>query len=213
METLRPAANLQRVLLLHRPGPQMADLDSGDVRRFENGAPISVPMVSTRFDLGAIGRLQIQVLRDPRPTSTSTTLVSIHLEAAKITIDVAESPSGQLLISSSGGREPRRVSGPIGRSPAIVVVIEPDEQDAAVSVTARNAETMESLEMRTSVSSFAETLVTVGGPTTEAAGTFGRRRLIPVHIELTAPVGPVDQLQRGLRLARRIASSARNRAG
>jgi hypothetical protein len=212
METLRPAANLQRVLLLDRPGPQMADLDSGDVRRFENGAPISVPMVSTRFDLGAIARVQIQVLRDPRPTSTSTTLVSLHLGAANLTIDVVESPNGQLLITSSGVREPRRVSGPIGASPAVVVVIERHEQESVIAVTARNAETMGSLEMRTSASSLAETLLTIGGPTTEVTRTYGRRRSIPVHIELTTSPEPVDQLQRGLRLARRLAASARNRA-
>jgi hypothetical protein len=213
METLRPAANLQRVLLLDRPGPQMADLASGDVRRYENGPPISIPMVSTRFDLGAIDRLQIQVLRDPRPTSISTTLVSLHLGEAKITIDVVESPDGQLLITSSGGRGPRQISGPIGASPAVVVVVQPDAQDATVAVTARNAETMESLEMKTSASSLTKTLVTIGGPTTEVTGAYGRRRSIPVHVELTTSTGPVDQLQRGLRLARRIAASARNRAG
>lgn len=209
VESLRPAPSLQRVLILDSPTPQMVDLAAGNVRPYENGPPVSVPMTSTRFDFAALTRLQVQVLRDPRPTSLDTTLLSLQLADAGVVVDVRETPDGTLRIDAPSGS----ASGPIGASPAVVVVVTriATEQTHRLSVTARNAETMTHVEHELAVATTTNAMVTIGGPTSDITGQHGRRRTIPVHLETSVPVEPVDQMRRAVRGAKRVAGSIRAR--
>lgn len=202
--SLRPAVSEQRILLLDGAVPEMLDLATGNIRRWENGPPVSVPCVSAPFTLSAYQRLQVQVLRDPRPTSQDLTLLSIG--SGGRSIDVVERGGGRLAISAEGETS----EGPIGQSSAIVVGIEPDRETNRVFVTARNAESMEVLELTTTLPADTATL-TIGGPTTQLTGRYGRRRLIPVHLDVARPAEPVDQLRRVVRGARRVASDLRSR--
>ncbi len=202
--SLRPAVSEQRLLLLDGPEPTMLDLAAGNVRRWENGPPVSVPCVSGTFPLFDYQRILVQVLRDPRPTSQNLTLLS--LADSHSSIDVDERIGGRLAVSSSSDES----NGGIGQSSAIVVTIEPDPEAERVVVTARNAESMEGVELA-AVWSSAEATLTIGGPTTLLTGRIGRRRLIPVHIDAVRRAEPVDQLRRVVRGARRVAGGFRSR--
>lgn len=212
VESLRPAPSLQRVLILDTPTPHMIDLAGGNVRPYENGPPVSIPMTSTRFDLASIERLQVQVLRDPRPTSADTTLFSLHLGDGNRTIDVRETSNGKLVIDVG---EPDPMTTPIGESPAVVIVVTRSSTESTqhVTVSARNAETMEESSTTFDIATVSNAMVTIGGPTTEVAGRVGRRRTIPVQIHTAHTVEPVDQVRRVLRGAKRAAGSIRGRVG
>lgn len=208
VDTLRPAPSLQRIILLDEAGPMMVDLESGDVRRYESGPPVSVPMVSDRFDLSQVRRLQIQLLRDPRPSSVSQTLLSLDVSSAGMVIDVRATPDNVLEVSVSGAIE-AAVSGPLGASPAVVVVIE--TQDSALRVSARNADTLTSTVLEVEAGNCSNATLTVGGPSSRITGTIGRRRTIPVQVDLAHHGEPIDQLRRGLLAARRLARSVRDK--
>lgn len=215
METLRPLASLQRVVLLDRPGPMMADLETGDFRQYENGPPVSVPMVSNVVDFAAIDRLQVQVLRDPRPTSVEVTLLSLHLGDAGVTIDVRESPMQKMSLHMTDSAGHKEVTAPIGKSSAIVVVIERNavEGQQHLTVQARNAESMSWTSVDADVSETGGTTLTVGGPTTAVDGMYGRSRMIPVQLEVTLHGEPIDQVRRVVQGARRAVGALRSRVG
>lgn len=206
VETLRPAPSLQRVLLLDHAQPRMADLASGDIRGWENGPPVSVPLVSTAFALDSYARLQVQVLRDPRPTSVDVVLVSMGCGSA--VIDIVETTSAELLIRSSKGDA---VRAPIGGSPAIVTAFYPDIDNGTLKITARNAETLEGIEANVRISWWDSAMLTIGGPLTDETHTHGRRRLIPVHIDFERPRLPAEQVRRAVSGARRVAGAVRDR--
>ncbi len=210
VESLRPAPSLQRLVILDTPTPQMVDLEQGNVRPYENGPPVSIPIASTRFNLATLSRLQVQVLRDPRPSSVDSTLFSLHLAEAGQRVDIRETPQGKLVVDD-GQREP--VIGPIGASLAIVVVAEISKVDDShrLVISARNAETMDSLSHELQPSSLSRALVTIGGPTTEVTGARGRRRTIPVLIDTARAPEAADQVRRAVRGAKRVAGSIRNR--
>lgn len=206
VETLRPAPSLQRVLLLDRAQPRMADLASGDIRAWENGPPVSVPMVSAAFALDAYKRLQVQVLRDPRPTSVESVLFS--LRCGSTTLDIVETTTSELLIRGSKGTV---ASGPIGGSPAVVIVLRPDRERRVIDVVARNAETLTGMDATVAVTSWEPATLTIGGPSIDATARHGRRRLIPVHIEAEPVLDPADQVRRAVSGARRVAGAVRDR--
>lgn len=206
VENLRPAVNLQRVLVLDQPVPMMADLATGDIRPWENGPAVSVPMVSTPFSLTGIDRIQVQVLRDPRPTSVDNTLLSLHL--GETTVDIVETIDGQLVIRSGGQNQE---AGPIGSSPAVVIDIEPRVDELQIGVGARNAETLHGIHANIAAPNTDTALLTVGGPTTAVTNTHGRRRLIPVHLHVTRQTLPADQVRRAVTGARRVASAVKNK--
>jgi len=188
----------------------MVDLSDGNVRPFENGPPVSIPMTSTRFDFSSLDRLQVQVLRDLRPTSIDSTLFSLHLGDADRVVDVIETPDGKFLLRQ--GSAPAMATS-IGESSAIVVVIERTSADDEhrFTISARNAETMEALSIELSVRTVTNAMVTVGGPTTEVTSERGRRRLSPIHLEVVAHREPIEQVKRVMQGARRVAGSLRGR--
>lgn len=190
----------------------MVDLAEGNVRPYENGPPVSVPMTTTGFDLGALKRLQIQVLRDPRPSSVNSTLLSLHLGDANRVIDVYETPDGQLVIDVG---EPDPITTPIGNSPAVVVVLEASSagDTSQLMVSARNAETMNASGTDLNVRALTNAMITIGGPTTSVTGQYGRRRTIPVHIHAALAPEPVDQVRRVVRGAKRVAGTMRGKVG
>lgn len=206
-ETLRPAVSAQRVLFLDGPEPQMADLATGDIRRWENGPPVSVPCTSSPVDLRSWEMIQFQVLRDPRPTSVDTTLLS--LAVADESIDVIETVGGRLHI-----RARRRVlaDGPIGGSPAVVVAFRPsvDGETITLGIRVRNAESAAGIDARHDVSS-KDGVFTIGGPSTALTGARGRRRLIPVHLEVARRAEPGDVVSQILGRGRRAAGVIRRR--
>ena len=206
VETLRPAPSLQRVLLLDQSQPRMADLASGDIRAWENGPPVSVPMVSAAFALDAFKRLQVQVLRDPRPTSVESVLFS--LRCGSTVLDVVETTTSELLIRGSDGTT---AHGPIGDSAAIVVVLRPEIEERRVAVLARNAETLNGIDATVAMVSWEPATLTVGGPTIDKTGGHGRRRLIPVHLDVEPVLLPADQVRRAVSGARRVAGAVRDR--
>lgn len=210
MDTLRPAASLQRVLLLDGGEPLMADLATGDIRRWENGPPLSVPCVSTPFELSLYTRIQVQVLRDPRPSSVDLVLLSMNV--GHLAIDVVETTQRRLEIRSAPGGLPSATTA-IGESPAIVIVIEPAEADGTkkVTISARNAETAEVIQSTVPCPQSVATL-TIGGPSTSMTGRYGRRRLTPVHLEVVTRGEPIDQFRRVARRARRVITSIRRRS-
>ena len=209
VETLRPGLSLQRVVLFEEDGPFMADLATGDIRRYESGPPVSVPMVSDRFDLRSVGRLQIQLTRDPRPTSLAQTLIGIDIGSAESSVDVRILPSNFLEIVGSGLASSESVSTAAGSSPAFVVVIQLD--DEKLTVSARNAETLDFTSLSIEVASGANSVLSIGGPSHRSGLPAGRRRSVPVQIDVQRPPTPVDQLARAARGARRLAGAVRNR--
>lgn len=209
VETLRPAPSLQRVLLLDDPGPAMVDLESGDIRRYESGPPVSVPMVSNVFDLSRVRRLQLQILQDPRPSSVSQTLASLDVRSAGLIVDVRATPAGLLEVTSSGSLE-QSTAGPLGSSPALVVVIEFDR--TSVRVSARNADTLTSIRLDLEVGDGTAAALTVGGQSTRVTDTIGRRRTIPVLIELEHHSEPIDRVSRVLGRVRHVAGVMRDKA-
>lgn len=203
METLRPAVSEQRVLILDGAEPMMIDLAQGSVRRWENGPPISVPCLTTPFDIAKYKRVQIQVLRDPRPSSVDATLLA--LDAGSIAVDVVQGTGDELRIDSMS----RSVRTSIGGSPAIVISLEPQVRDTSIDVICRvrNAESMEWHSLEVSLTS-PQVSLTIGGAST-TRGVRSRRRLIPVHVDVLLHEEPVDQLQRLGRAARRVAGNLR----
>ena len=208
VENLRPAASMQRVLFLDGAGPMMADLATGDIRPWENGPPVSVPVPSTTFDAADIARLQVQVLRDPRPTSVDSVLLSVAFQSDAV--DVVETTAKTLVIRHRGAE---LAAGPIGGSPAVVIVLEPNLSERCVLVHARNAETLQGITAEVPSGDNDPLSIMIGGPTTSFTGTYGRRRLIPVHIDLVRPVAPTDHVRRAAAAARRVAVALKNRAG
>ena len=209
LETLRPAVSLQRVLILDEPGPLMADLATGDIRRYESGPPVSVPMVSDVFDLGRVRRLQVQLIRDPRPSAVSQTLMSLDIESSGSSAEVRITADNTLLLLPTGGFGSTPIVGPAGESPAFVIVVE--QTNGLVTLSARNAETPDQISLECEPGDLSS-VMTIGGPSTRASGEFGRRRSIPVHIEMQQHGEPVDQLHRVVRGARRVAGSIRDKA-
>lgn len=210
-ETLRPGLNLQRVLLLAEPGPMMADLATGDIRRYESGPPVSVPMMSDTFDLGKLRRMQVQVTRDPRPSSVGQSLLSLDISSAHCIIDVRISSDDVLEVAASGEGAAAPATTQSGSSPAFVIVVV--QAGGKVEVTARNAETLESISSTVELADLTSARVTICGPSTRATGRYGRRRSIPVHIDLQHHLEPVDQLRQAARRARTIAGAVRRRIG
>lgn len=208
VETLRPMESLQRLLLLDEPGPMMVDLATSDIRRYESGPPVSVPMVSDTFDLGAVRRLQVQLIADPRPSSTSDTLFALNIVSARCLVDVRVSATNQLELIPTGSCDVPAVSVPAGASPAFVIVIETAQ--GQVTVSARNAETLDFTSLVLDVADLSEAVLTVGGP---SVSTKGRRHTIPVHIDIAHHGEPVDQLRRAARGVRRVAGSIRDKVG
>jgi hypothetical protein len=211
VETLRPGLNLQRVLLLDEPGPMMADLATGDIRRYESGPPVSVPMVSDTFDLGKLRRMQVQVTRDPRPSSVGQILLSLDVASARCIVDVRISADDVLEVvpSGEGAAAPARTKS--GTSPAFVIVVK--QADGRVEVAVRNAETLESISSTVELADLTSASVTVCGPNVHATGRYGRRRSVAVHIDLQHHVEPTDQLRQAARRARTIAGAVRRRIG
>lgn len=211
VDTLRPGLNLQRVLLLDEPGLLMADLATGDIRPYENGPPVAIPMVSDHFDLGAIRRLQFQVNRDPRPSSTSQTLFGLELVPRRSAVDISITPDNRLEIRGSGRASAISSSGPAGVSPAFVIVVEPGDEQLAVSV--RNAETLTPIVAQFDSPPGYEGRVVVGGPSELSERPLGRRRSTPVLVEVQRRVDPVDRIRRVASEMRRVAGAARRRIG
>lgn len=209
VETLRPGISLERLLFLDEPGPMMADLATGDIRRYESGPPVSVPMVSDSFDLARIKRLQVQIIRDPRPSSTSHTLLSLDIVSADCAVQVRISATNRLELVTTGSCDVPVVSVPAGASPAFVIVVE--TAGAQVTVSARNAETLDFSSLVVEPADLGNAVLTVGGPPATADGVLGRRRTVPVLVELAHHGEPVDQLRRAVRGARRAAGSIRSR--
>lgn len=209
VESLRPGLSLQRVLLFDPDGPMMADLATGDIRRYESGPPVSVPMVSDRFDLGSVGRLQLQLTRDPRPTSTAQTLVGLDVRSANSAVDVRILPTNLLEIVGSGRASDVSITASAGMSPAYVIVIEHDGDKVTVAV--RNAETLDFTSVVVDVSDATDSVLSIGGPSDRSGGAPGRRRSVPVLIDVQKAPTPVDQLARVARGARRLAGVVRNR--
>lgn len=215
METLRPLVSLQRMVLLDQPGPMMADLATGDVRRYENGPPVSVPMISNVVDFADIDRLQVQVLRDPRPTSVEMVLCSLWLADAEVAIEVCESPGRRLVVRTIDGDRVNEVTTVVGASMAIVVVFERTEADGRhrIGVQARNAEAMHWIDSSVELSRTTGATLTVGGPTTARTGLYGRSRMIPVQLEVAPHREPIDQVHRVVRGAKRAVGALRSRVG
>jgi hypothetical protein len=209
VETLRPALNLQRVLFLGERGPLMADLATGDIRRYESGPPVSVPMVSDTFDLTRVRRMQVQVTRDLRPSSVSQTLLSLDIASAPCVVDVRITVDNVLEVVASNGASARATTH-AGSSPAFVIVLE--HADGNVSVAARNAETLEPISVKLDLADLTAATVTVCGPSVRT-GRYGRRRTIPVLIELEHHLEPLDQLRQAARRARTVAGDVRRRIG
>jgi len=209
VDSLRPAVSQQRRLLFDGPTLMMVDLAAGNVRPYENGPPVSVPMSSAPFDLAMYDRLQVQLLRGPRPTSTSMTHLSLRLGRAERAIDVSETPDGELVVAHGDVTE----RGAIGQSPAIVVVIEHTKSEGGheVAVSARNAETMDGPRLLVAAVLVDIASLTIGGPAFDVTGNRGIRRTTPVQIEVTAHREPVDQVRRVVGAARRAAGSLRDR--
>lgn len=209
---LRPAPSLQRIVVLGGAIPKMIDLSGGNIRPYENGPPVSVPMTSTRFDLASLDRLQVQLLRDPRPSSVDSTLFSLHLADADRFVDVRETPDGSLVLDDD---RTTPTTSPIGESPAVVIVVSSASTETShhLVVSARNAETMQATQIELDVATLTNTTVTIGGPTAERTGTIGRRRTIPVQIDTALPPQPIDQVRRAVRGAKRVAGSMRGRIG
>lgn len=209
---LRPAPSLQRIVILGEAVPKMIDMSGGNIRAYENGPPVSVPMTSTRFDLANLDRLQVQLLRDPRPSSVDSTLFSLHLADADRIVDIRETPDGSLVLDDD---RTTPTTSPIGESPAVVIVVSRTSTETShhLVVSARNAETMQATQIELDVATLTNTTVTIGGPTAERTGTIGRRRTIPVQIDTTLPQQPIDQVRRAVRGAKRVAGSMRGRIG
>lgn len=209
VETLRPGLSLERVLLLDEGRPLMADLATGDIRPYESGPPVSVPMWSDHFDLSTIGRLQVQVTRDPRPASVSQTLLAVDVSSAQSAVDVRLTPSNVLEICGSGKAQDHRLELPAGGSPAFVIAV--DSADETVTVSVRNAETLDFTSVSFDAADTSRTVVTVGGPSQRSGSASGRRRSVPVLIEIHPARVPVDHFRRALRGARRIGGALRQR--
>ena len=210
VDTLRPGLNFQRILFLDQPGPLMADLATGDIRRYESGPPVSLPMISDSFDLARLRRMQVQIGRDLRPSSVSQTLLSLDVESAACVVDVRISSENLLeIVASHGGVPPSAVHA--GSSPAFVIVVE--QASGEVEVSARNAETLDSISLSLSVADRSAAMVTVGGPSMRTTGQYGRRRSAPVLIDLEHHLEPVDRLRHVGRRARSVAGAARRRIG
>ncbi len=209
LETLRPAVSLQRVLILDEPGPMMADLATGDIRRYESGPPVSVPMVSDVFDLGRVRRLQVQLIRDPRPSAVSQTLLSLDIESSESSAEVRLTADNTLMLLPTGGFGSTPIVRPAGESPAFVIVIE--QSSGLVTLSARNAETLDQISLESEPGDL-YSVMTIGGSSTRTTGEYGRRRSIPVHVEMQHHGEPVDQRHRAVRGARRVAGSIRNKA-
>jgi hypothetical protein len=188
----------------------MADLATGDIRRYESGPPVSVPMVSDTFDLGRVRRVQVQIGRDLRPSPVSQTLLSLDVVSASCVVDVRITAQSQLEIVASNGTVPR-ATRPAGSSPAFVIVLE--HANGSVSVAARNAETLDAISMTLDPADLSAAVVTVGGPSVRTTGRYGRRRSIPVLIDLEHHLEPADQLRRAARKARAVAGAVRRRIG
>lgn len=200
--SLRPAVSEQRVLVLDGGPARMVDLAAGNIRAWENGPPVSIPCVSAPFDLSDYGRLQVQVLRDPRPTSVDVTLLS--LEMGQRSVDVIELASGGLSIATPD----TSVDGPAGQSPAIVILLEPSDEQCCITV--RNAESPSGFEATVPLPSGAATL-TIGGPSAHLGAPIGRRRLVPVLIDAVPVATAPDQVRRVAGRVRRAAASLRDR--
>ena len=209
VETLRPGLSLQRVLLLDESGLLMADLATGDIRRYESGPPVSVPMVSDRFDLGSAGRIQIQITRDPRPTSVAQPLFGIDIHSARSAVDVRILPSNSLEIAGSGRALPASVTAPAGGSPAFVIVVEYANEQMTVSV--RNAETLDFTSLTIDVADPSDSVVSIGGPSDRSGSTVGRRRSVPVLIDVQKQSTPADHVTRVVSGVRRLVGAARQR--
>lgn len=210
VNTFRPGVDPQRVLILDGPEPLMADLATGDIRRFETGPSIRLPMVSTPFDLRRVKLLLVQTNLDGQALENRGTLFSLALAREVITV---EATSEQLRLTTPTGDV---LSGPIGDSPAIVFQL--DREGADFVVSARNADTTERIEFRYPIDEQqpSTATLTVGGPSSTITGTHGRSRQAPVliHFTRTAPVdrnGPKENVQRAVNGARRVAGKAKRR--
>ncbi len=209
VDVLRPLISEQRILVLDGAAPMMVDLAGGDIRRWENGPPLSVPSVSSPFVLGAYEMILVQVQRDPRPATTDLVLLSV--EAGGSCIDVIECSNGQLAIRGQG----QSFHGPIGGSMAVVVSLHPTSEQGLV-VKARNAESSDGFELQAELASPVATL-TIGGPSAHVTGSFGRRRLIPAFVDAHVRKPKVDSRQRALtftkRLTNKLSREAKGRIG
>jgi len=209
VNSLRPGVSQQRTLMLDGPTPMMLDLAEGNIRPYENGRPVSVPMSSTPFDLSIFDRIQVQLMRGPSPTSKATTHFSVQIGQGDRVIEVRETRDGLLEITD----DRTSASGAIGTSPALVVLIETRTpgQDPEVVVSARNAETLDGPSLAVTVPSVDDARFTVGGSTYERTGSRGLRRSMLVQIDVVPHREPVDQVRRVVGAAKRAAGSLRDR--
>lgn len=195
-DVLRPLESEQRILCLDGPEPMMIDLAQGNIRRWENGPPLSIPCVSTPFDLDDYQSILVQVQRDPRPTSVDLTLLSLEVDGKLI--DVVENADSTLEIRAEG----ESILHPIGSSLAVVVTLHPSADE--LIIRARNAESLEGAELAVSWGTGVSTL-TIGGTSAHVTGHHGRRRLIPAFVDVQRRRAPVDQVQRARNIAERAA--------
>lgn len=209
-ETVRPLVSDERVLLLNGSFPAMVEVGSGRMAPWENGPPVLLPCVSRPFDLFDFERIQVQVLRDPRPTSVDLTLVSLTVGSPGegVSIEIRESVSGRLEVL--GGDE--LVDCPIGSSQAVVVVFEPSEAEsgATLTVSARNADTMQHITTTCGVPKVDSRLLVGSAPPTPAT-LPGRARLSPVLVDVSRRQSPPDLVKRGAARAKRYASAVAQR--
>lgn len=195
-DVLRPLESEQRILCLDGPEPMMVDLAQGNIRRWENGPPLSIPCVSTPFDLVDYETVLVQVQRDPRPTSVDLVLLSLDVDGQ--VVDVIERVDATLEIRSA---ELSAVH-PIGASLAVVITIHPTNE--GLTVRARNAESLNGAELSLSWA-MGPSRLTIGGPSVHVSGRYGRRRLIPAFVDVQRRRPPVDQVQRARNIAERAA--------
>lgn len=202
VSTVRPSVSQQRVLLLDDGRPEMLDLVDGEIRPWENGPPITIPVLSTPFRLTDYSHIQVQLFRDLRSTSVDRVLFSVAM--GEQSIDVIESQQLELVVDGPS----RSATSAIGASPAVVVTIKPvsSETGTRLVVSARNAETDMSCEItELLVGEFAT--LTIGGPTTALSGRSGRLRPSAVHIHTQPRTDAASLAKRVATRARREASS------
>lgn len=204
VSTFRPGTDPQRVLILDGDEPLMADLASGDIRRFESGPSLALPMVSTPFDLSTTQLLLVQINLDVQELAGRSTLFSLALDHGAITVDEV---GDELHLTSPTGDV---VTGPKGDSPAIVFQIDRMGSDLVVSV--RNAETLQRVEFSQPIDEATRmtAVLTAGGPSSALTGRYGRRRQAPVLVHF-ARVEAVDNVQRAVNGARRAAGKVKRR--
>ena len=167
----------------------------------------------------ALDRLLVQATVDTKPNPAPTTVMSLQIGTESI--EVQSTPNKQLKIIDTTGES---VVCPIGESNAIVLQLDRVSNDFVVS--ARNAETLERIELvhhcvtrdgPSANNHGAESdghrgaVLTVGGPSTALTGDIGRHRTGIVVIDVAPRLDPIDGLARAAKGARRFVGSVKRR--